>query len=60
MKDLLENELFCTGISVGISLCQQILLTAHERGEPLIVGDNLYYLQSGDEMLDNMIDKICK
>lgn len=60
MKELLENEAFCNGINVGIHLYQKKIVTAHERKEPLIVGDTLYYLQDGRERLQEMFDKICR
>lgn len=60
MSDLLENEAFCTGVTVGVTLHQQKVITAHERKEPLKIGDNLYYLQSGRERLQEMLNQICK
>lgn len=60
MKELEENEAFVTGISVGISLYQSKVVTAHDRREPIKIGETLYYLQSGRERLQEMIDKICK
>ena len=60
MSDLLENEAFCTGVAVGINLHQQRVVTAHKRKEPLIIGDDLYYLQSGRERLQEVLEKICK
>ena len=60
MSDLLENEAFCTGVAVGINLHQQRVVTAHDRKEPIKIGDNLYYLQSGRERLQEVLEKICK
>ena len=60
LNDLSENEGFVTGIAVGMSIYQQKILTAHKRKEPLIVGDNLYYLQSGGELLQEMLNDICR
>lgn len=60
MKDLLESEVFCSGVAVGINLHQQKVVTASERKEPLKIGDELYYIQNGRERLQEMIDKICK
>ena len=60
MKDLMENEAFCTGVGVGISLYQQKVVTASERKEPLKIGEELYYVQNGRERLQEMIEKICK
>lgn len=60
MSDLLENEMFCTGVAVGINLHQQKVVTAHERKEPIKIGDNLYYMQDGRERLAEMLEKICK
>lgn len=61
MSDLLENEAFCYGVSVGINLYQQKIISAHERKEPLKIGDNtLYYIQDGRERLAEVLDKICR
>lgn len=60
MKELKENEAFVTGMSVGISLYQNKVVTAHQHKEPLKIGDTLYYIQSGRERLQEVIDKICK
>lgn len=59
-KELMENEAFCTGVAVGVALHQQRVIAAHEREEPLIIGDDLYYLQSGRERLEEFLNKICK
>lgn len=59
-NELLENEAFANGIVVGIQLHQQKVIAAHRRKEPLKVGDDLFYLQSGRERLQEMLDKICK
>lgn len=60
MSELMKNEAFCTGVAVGVTLHQQKVITAHERKEPLKIGDNLYYLQSGRERLAEMLNQICR
>ena len=60
MDQLLETEAFCIGVSVGISLHQQRVIAAHDQKEPLRVGENLYYLESGKERLERMLSEICK
>lgn len=60
MNDLLENEAFSIGVATGISLYQNKVVTAHERKEAIIIGDNAYYVQSGRERLQEAIDKICR
>ena len=60
MKDLPENEAFGVGLNVGINLYQQKIISAHERQEPLKVGDTLYYVQDGRERLAEMIEKVCR
>ncbi len=60
MTELLENEAFVTGIAVGISICQQKIVTAHERKEHLKIGDTLYYIQDGRERLKEAVEKICQ
>ena len=60
LKDLPENEAFGVGLNVGINLYQQKIISAHERKEPLKVGDTLYYVQDGRERLAEMIEKVCR
>ena len=60
MKEMIESEVFCTGVAVGINLHQQKVVMASERKEPLKIGDELDYVQNGRERLQEMIEKICK
>lgn len=59
MENLLESNIFRNGVAVGLNPYKTKIIKAHERKEPIIVGDNLYYLQSGNELLQKMIDEIC-
>ena len=59
-NELMESEAFINGIAVGINLHQQRVLAAHRRKEPLKIGDDLFYLQSGRERLQEFLEKICK
>lgn len=56
----MENEAFVNGIVVGINLHQQRVIQAHDRKEPLRVGDEIFYLQSGRERLEEMLSRICE
>lgn len=60
LNELLEQEAFINGVAVGINLYQAKVITAHKRKEPLIIGENLYYLQSGRERLQEFLEKICE
>lgn len=60
LKELMENEAFCLGVAVGISIIQQNIVKASQNKEPIKISDELYYVQSGRERLKEMIDKICK
>lgn len=60
LTELLKDEVFCNGITVGMALYQQKIVTAHERKEFLKIGENLYYIQSGRERLAEVLDKICR
>lgn len=60
MNDLLENDAFSIGVATGISLYQNKVVTAHEHKLPIIIGDNIYYVQTGRERLQEAIDKICR
>lgn len=59
-NELMENEAFANGIVVGIYLHQQRVIAAHKRKEPLVIGDEIYYLQSGRERLQEFLEKICE
>ena len=59
-KQLTESEAFVYGIAVGISIHQQEVVSAHNRKEPLKIGENLYYLESGRERLERVLHEICK
>lgn len=55
-----EQKAFAKGIVVGINLHQSRVIAAHERKEPLVIGDSLYYLQSGRERLEEYLNKVCR
>ena len=59
LNDLSENEDFVTGIAVGINIYQQKVVMAYERKEFLEINGEPYFIQSGSEVLEQMIDKIC-
>lgn len=60
MEELMENEAFANGIIVGVSLHQQRVIAAHERKDPVKIGDKLYFIQDGKERLEQVLDEICK
>lgn len=60
LDELLENEVFCIGVAVGINLHQQRVIAAHKRNEALIIGDESFYIQSGRERLEEVLDRICR
>jgi len=60
LDDLLESETFINGVAVGVSLHQKAVVSAHERKEPLKIGDTLYYIQNGRERLKDVLEKICR
>lgn len=62
MENLLENEMFVHGIVVGMGLYQHRIIEAHKCRESIKIEgeDELYYLQSGRERLQEFLEKICK
>jgi hypothetical protein len=60
LSDLLENEMFCIGLAVGICLYQRAVVAAQKNKKPLKIGDNLYYVQDGRERLAEVLDKVCR
>ena len=60
MDELMESEAFVNGIAIGINLHQQRVIQAHKNKEPLKIGDELFYLQSGRERLEEMLNRICE
>lgn len=59
VDNLLQDRLFMKGLILGAGICHRMLLAAHERGEPLTVEGKPYYVLDGDQLLRQMIDKIC-
>lgn len=60
MKELLENEAFCTGFIAGINAYQQKVVTANRHGKPIMINGEMYYIQNGRERLLEAIDKMCE
>lgn len=60
MKELFNNDAFLHGVIFGMGLYQQKVIAAHRRNEPLAVGDETYYLQTGQEKLQEMVDRVCR
>lgn len=59
MRKLIERA-FCSGIVVGISLYQRVIVSAHERKKSLKIGDTLYYFETGRERLERVLNEICR
>lgn len=60
MDGIFESQAFCNGVAVGINLYQQKVVTAQKNNEAIKIDGELYYIQSGKERLQDMVDKICK
>ncbi len=60
MDKLMESDAFVKGIITGISLHQQKVVAAHRRKEPVKIADELFYIQSGRERLQEMLEKYGK
>lgn len=60
MSNETENAAFINGIIVGINLHQSRVIAAHKRKKPLIIGNEVFYLQSGRERLEEFLNKICE
>ena len=59
-KELLENEAFCVGVTFGLNLYQQRVIESHRRREPLVINEDLFYLESGRERLERALRDICQ
>ena len=60
MYKLLESEAFANGIVVGVSLHQQRVIAAHNRKEPIKIGNDIFYLETGRERLERVLHEICR
>ena len=60
MNELMDNDAFYYGLICGIKIFQQKIITAHKRREHLMIDGNIYYIQTGRERLQEMLDKICR
>ncbi len=59
LDELLKINEFHIGLTMGINICQRMILNAHERNEPLVVDDRQFYILSGDQLLKQMLDTVC-
>ena len=59
LNELLKSSEFHIGLTMGINICQRMILNAYERGEPLVIDDKPYYILSGAQALQQMIDTLC-
>ena len=59
MNELLKSNEFHIGLTMGINICQRMILNANERNEPLVIDNKLYYILDGDQALQQMIDTVC-
>ena len=60
MNNLQENEALYYGLICGINLYQRKVLLAHKKGEPILIGDMIYYIQDGRERLAELFETVCK
>lgn len=60
MEEILESQAFCNGVAVGINIYQQKVVMAQKNNEAIKIDGELYYVQSGKDRLQDMIDKVCK
>ncbi len=60
MENLLQSEIFCKGVVAGINIYQQRIITSYKRKEPIKIADNLFYLQSGQDLLEQMMEELCR
>lgn len=59
MEEILESQAFCNGVAVGINIYQQKVVMAQKNNEAIKIDGELYYVQSGKDRLQDMIDKVC-
>lgn len=60
MNDFMESEAFGAGVAVGIKIQQQKVVMAQKQHEPIKIDGELYYIQSGRERLQEVIDRACR
>lgn len=59
LEDLLKSREFHIGLTMGIHICQGMILNAYERNEPLVIDNRQFYILTGDQALQQMIDTVC-
>ena len=60
MNELLKSKEFHIGLTMGINIVQQVILAAHERGEPLMIDSRPYYILDAEQLLQQMLDSVCR
>ena len=59
LDELLKSNEFHIGLTMGINICQRMILNANERNEPLMVDKRQFYILDGEQLLNQMIDTVC-
>lgn len=58
--EISESESFYFGIAAGLNLYQRKILTAYEKGKPIQIDGELYFIRNGAEQLQEALDRICR
>lgn len=59
LDELSKSNEFHIGLTMGINICQRMILNANERNEPLMVDKRQFYILDGEQLLNQMIDTVC-
>lgn len=59
LENLLQSEQFMKGLLLGINISRQMILASYERKEPIKLNGKIFYVQDGQELLEQMLDTVC-
>ena len=59
LDELSKSNEFHIGLTMGINICQRMILNANERNEPLMVDNKQFYILDGEHALQQMIGMVC-
>lgn len=60
MNELSKSKEFHIGLTMGVNIVQKLILVAHERGEPLMIESKPYYILDAEQLLQQMLDSVCR
>ena len=56
----LESKEFHIGLAMGANICQNMVLDAYEKDEPLMIDGKPCFILDAEQLLEQMLDSVCR